>query len=114
MTLSDPASIMIWLEKIDADLSTQRHKISSAASAFFRKKRDFELELAKAYVAAEGSNQKERESNALIHVHSLPVYVAFTTAEAQYHALTKVIGVLETRATICQSLLKIHAKEAQY
>ena len=114
MSLSDPATIMAWLEQIDDDLGQRRHEIGSSAGLFFRKKRTFELALAKAYIGAEGSNQKERESNALIKVEALPVYQEFVTAEANYHAQKAVIGVLETRATICQSLLRVHRNEAGY
>jgi len=114
MTLSDPATIMQWLQEIEEDLAERGNEFAEKAGAFFRGKRNFELALAKAYIGAEGSNQKERESNALTKVEALPVYDEFVTAEAEYHALKSVLGVLDTRATICQSLLKIHSREAQY
>lgn len=114
MSLADPGKIMGWLEKIDSDLANLRNGITSAAARYFHKKRDFELAWAKAYVDAEGTNQKARESAALIHVESLPVYSEFVSAEADYHAFKLQIDVLQTRATICQSLLKIDTRQANY
>ena len=112
MTIPSAGQIIERLEVIDADLTEIRRLVETHAQGFHQAKRDWELELAKAYVASEGSNQKERESQALISLAKGQVYKDFIVAEAGYRGAQAALSILETRASVGQSVLRVLAKEA--
>ena len=99
-TLADPAQVTARLEEIERDLAIRQNALEAAALGWFRAKRDREREWATAYLAAEGPAH-ERKARA-----DLAVATVGTMAEAEFEALRAVVRVLETRASIGQSLLR--------
>lgn len=100
MTLSTPQAVQARLEEIDRDLGVRQNVLESAALAWFRAKRDREQRWARAYIEAEGP----------MHVRKAQADLAVATVglveEAEYEAVKGVVRVLETRASIGQSLLR--------
>ncbi|HTE60084.1 MAG TPA: hypothetical protein VK631_07005 [Solirubrobacteraceae bacterium] len=104
MSLSTPQQVMDRLEAIDRDLAARMPALEAAALGWFRKKRDREQAWASAYMSADGP----------AHVRKAEADYATATVgvaeEAEYEALKAVVRVLETRATIGQSLLRSHGR----
>jgi hypothetical protein len=99
-----PAQIIVRLEAIEQDLADRQPEFEDAAGAWTRAKRDKELAWADAYMAATGevTTRKAAAIRASEHIGK--------EAEGRYVALSKVCGVLETRAMIAMSLLKSHGR----
>lgn len=102
--LSTPQQIMERLEQIDRDLAERQAELEQAAMDWFRKKRDREHDWAVAFAAAEGTDTKRkaqanRESSRI-----------GAEEEGRWEGLKAVVRVLETRATIGQSLLRSHGR----
>jgi len=103
-TLSTPQQIMERLEQIEQDLADRQLELEEAALAWFRKKRDRERDWAVAFASAEGTDAK-RKAHAIresCHVGA--------EEEGRWEGLRAVVRVLETRATIGQSLLRSHGR----
>lgn len=75
------------------------------ATEYYRLKRDFEMEYAKKYVAAEGSPMDKKQA-ALVEMDKTYVYANLKEAEGKYEGWRAAMRTNELRATICQSLLK--------
>ena len=100
MTLSTPQAVQQRLEEIDRDLAARQGALESAALRWFRSKRDREKNWATAYISADGpAHVRKAEAD-------LAVATTGVQEEAEYEALKAVVRVLETRATIGQSLLR--------
>lgn len=99
-TLSHPGAVIERLEAIEQDLAIRQAALEAAALSWFRAKRDREKEWAQAYIGASGPVQ-ERKAKADLAVSAVGVL-----EEAEWEALRAVVRVLETRATIGQSLLR--------
>jgi hypothetical protein len=99
-----PAQIIERLEAIEQDLADRQPEFEDAAGAWTRAKRDKELAWATAYTEASGevTTRKAAAIKASEHIGR--------EAEARYTALSKVCGVLETRAMIGMALLKSHGR----
>lgn len=91
---------MARLEEIDRDLADRVPELEQAAMEFFRAKRDKERQHAEVYLLAEGT-VAERQAAA-----TKATVLIGLEAEARYEALKAVVRVLETRASIGQSLLR--------
>jgi hypothetical protein len=102
--LSAPQQIMKRLESIERDLADRQLELESAAMAWFRKKRDREHEWAVAFAAAEGTDARRR---AVANRESSHIGAE---EEGRWEGLKAVVRVLETRASIGQSLLRSHGR----
>src|SRR5581483_5134585 len=97
--LTSPYAVMERLAEIEADLAEKQNEFEAAALAWFKAKRDREHDLAVEFARSVGSPTERR------------VVAAGATsgkgrdAEANYEALKGVVRVLETRASIGQSIL---------
>jgi hypothetical protein len=98
--LTHAAAVMSRLQEIDDDLAARQPALERAATAWFKAKRDKEERRARAFMAAEGT-VAERNAAA-----DLQVCVVGKNEEAEWEALKAVVRVLETRASIGQSLLR--------
>ena len=107
------ATVYKRLMEIDTDLEARAEDHENAADAFYRAKRDWELALAKAFLAAEGRNKDEREARARLSLMDAKDYKDFVVAEARWEGSKAAMRTLETRASICQSLLRVSAQEAR-
>jgi hypothetical protein len=99
-TLDAPAPVMARLAAIENDLAQRQNIYEQAARAWFIAKRDREKEYAIEYMRAEGPVE-QRKSQAIRATSHIGV-----TEEAEYEALKAVVRVLETRASIGQSILR--------
>lgn len=97
---------MARLEEIDKDLAVRLPALESAALRYFRAKRDREHARAIAFLAAQGS-VAERSA-----IADQQTALDAKDAEAEYEALRAVIRVLETRASIGQSILRAQGRGA--
>lgn len=104
MTLSDPAAVMARLEEIDRDLCTRQNALESAAMDWYRTKRDREHKWAVKFLSLEGT-VAERKAAADAEVAAIG-----KESEACYESLRAVVRVLETRASIGQSILKAQSR----
>lgn len=100
-----PAQIMSRLEEIEQDLADRQPELEQAAEAWTRAKRDKELAWATAYIASDAREVTSRKAAAILASEAIGV-----EAEARYVALSKVCALLETRASIGQSLLRAHGR----
>lgn len=98
--LSTPQQVVARLEQIDADLACRQNELEAAALEWFRMKRDREHDRAVAFIAATGtvgerSAVADRDTS---HIGA--------DAEARFESVKAVVRVLETRASIGQSILR--------
>jgi hypothetical protein len=99
-----PQEIIARLEEIEQDLASRQNEYAEAAEAWVRKDREREQKNAEAYMAATGqvTDRKAAASNESATIGM--------EEEARYVGVRAVVKVLETRATIGQSLLKAHGR----
>lgn len=102
--LSAPSAIMARLEEIDRDLADRQNALESAARKWFVAKRNRDRDRAVAFLSAEGT-VAERQAQA-----DRETAVDGSEDEAEWEALRAVVRTLETRASIGQSLLKMHTR----
>lgn len=98
--LADPQALVERLDAIEQDLATRQNEYEAAALSWFRSKRDKERRRALSFLQAEGT-VAERTAKA----ESVTALIG-SEDEAAYEALKAVVRVLETRASIGQSLLR--------
>lgn len=104
---------MSRLEELDRELAERQNDFEQAAENFYKEKREWEKQLAQAFVKADGKNQEERRSNALLALErDGDAYYRFVNAEARYEGQKAGFRVRETRASIGQSLLRSMGREA--
>jgi hypothetical protein len=103
-TLSHPSAVLERLEAIDQDLAARQNTLEAAARAWFIAKRDKEKARAVAFLSAQGTvaerAAKADELTALDGKHE----------EAEWEAVKAVVRVLETRASIGQSILRAQGR----
>jgi hypothetical protein len=102
--LSNPAAVQERLEAIDQRLSQLENGYEEAALAWFRKKRDREHRWAHVYVTTDGPAylRKAAADGATLDEG--------LEAEAAYEGKKAVIRMLETRASIGQSILRAQSR----
>lgn len=105
MTLSHPVIVLQRLEEIERDLALRQGPLEDAAMAHFRAKRDKERARAIAFMTATGT---VAERNAIADKETA---LHGVEAEAKYEALKAVLRVLDTRASIAQSILKSQGRQ---
>lgn len=88
------------LEGVERDLAERQNRIEEAAAEWVAAKRHKEKAYATAYMLAEGPVvQRQAEATQATALNGLE-------AEAKYEALKAVIRVLETRASVGQTLMR--------
>jgi multidrug resistance efflux pump len=93
------------LEQIEQDVFDRQAKGESAAEAFHKAKRDYELEYAKKFMNADGT-VTERKLKATRAMDNEPAYTELMECEGAYEGWRAAMRTLELRASIGQSLLK--------
>lgn len=104
MSLSDPAAVMARLEAIEEDLAQRQNEYEEAALDWFRAKRDRERDRAVEFMRALGT-VAERQATA-----DKATADKGKEEEARYEACKAVVRVLETRASIGQSILRAQGR----
>jgi hypothetical protein len=103
--MNDPATILRTLQAIEQDLANRQNDFSEAAGKRARLVREVEYEQAVAFAKAPGNTTEKRE-RAKVAVGASQAYKDLTAAESTYDACKAAVGVLETRASIGQTLLR--------
>lgn len=98
--LDAPGPVMARLAAIENDLAARENALESAARGWFHAKRDKEHRRAVAFMRASGT---VAERNAAADIETAMLGAA---EEAEWEALKAVVRVLETRASIGQSILR--------
>ncbi len=108
---SHPGAVIHTLSSIDADLGERMNDYEAAAGDRARLTRDWEKRLAVHGRRAAGSSQDIRKATALVAaIEQDDLYERLTDAEARYEALRVVVRVLETRASLGQSVLRVQGR----
>jgi hypothetical protein len=110
MTYDQVVTRLEQIEQALADLLPNEYEDHPAA-AYFRAKKAFEHAWAQRYIQTEGTVD-ERRNLTILKLYDSPAYKALVTAEASYEASKAIGRVLETRASIGQSLLRAMTREA--
>lgn len=101
----NPAEILQRLDAIERDLAERQNEFATAAGKRARLVREVEHSTAVEYARAEG-NTTDRRMAANATVGDSQDYKDLTAAEAAYEAGKAAVNVLQTRATIGQTLLR--------
>jgi hypothetical protein len=102
-----PAQIMERLGAIEVDLASRQNEFEQAAGDRARLIRDWERRVAIARRTAKGNDADARKAAALVMaIDQDDLYERLSEAEGQFDALRAVTRVLETRASIGQSILR--------
>ena len=121
MSLPSAGQIIERLEGIDQDLGTMRGMIETAAHDYHHAKRDWEFEQArirteKKHAASDPTKrpptQSDLDAAVLLELAKSDTYKEFIVAEAGYEGAKAAMRILETRASVGQSVLRVLAKEA--
>lgn len=106
--MTDPAGIMARLDAIERDLADRQNEFADAARKRSRLVREVEFAEAVEYQRAklEGLGPTDAKQFARARVGESQDYKDLTAAEAAYEAGKAAVGVLSTRATIGQTLLR--------
>lgn len=103
-TLDSPAVVITRLQGIERDLEKRQNAFEDSARKWFKAKRDREHEYAIAFVRAEGTDGRRR-AEALRETAMIGA-----EEEAEWEALKAVTRILETRASIGQSILRAQGR----
>lgn len=105
--MMDSAQIMDRLGAIEEDLAGRQNEFEQAAGDRARLIRDWERRVAIARRTAKGNDADARKAAALVMaIDQDDLYERLSEAEGQFDALRAVTRVLETRASIGQSILR--------
>lgn len=104
MTLDSPAVVQQRLEEIDEQLAFAVMHLEQTALAWFRARRDREVEEARAYASATGP-ATERKVVAVAAGAQIGV-----AEEAAWEARKLLVRVLESRANVGMSILKAQGR----
>jgi hypothetical protein len=112
-----PQMVIARLAEIDADLQSRQNEYEKAARDFARQTRELELHKAKAFMQAEGPVEQRKQEAILAMSAPAPgedmastPYALLKDAEARYEGCKVAVRVLETRASIGQSILRAQGR----
>lgn len=109
--LSSPAAVINRLAEIEQDLAKRQNQYETSAGDRARLIRDWEKRLAVCRKTAKGNDADGRKAAALVTaVEADDLYERLSMAESTFEACKVVARVLETRATIGQSILKAQGR----
>lgn len=97
----EPADIATRLEEIEKDLGIRQDALAKAAHAWYTAKREQEMEHAKCFLIATGPVEA-RKAQATLKTGEIG-----KQEEADFEARKRAMMVLETRASILQTLAKV-------
>lgn len=100
----EPFQIIERLEEIEEDLAKRQNVLESAAERWFKAKRDREKKRAIAFLSAQGT-VAERQA-----IADRETATDGKAEEAEYEAVRAVVRVLETRASIGQTLARTNGR----
>jgi hypothetical protein len=101
--LTHPAAVTARLASIEEDLAIRQNALEEAGLAWFRAKREREKRRATEFIKAKAEGKTVSEAEAIAERWTCTIGVE---EEAAWESQRAVVRVLDTRATIGQSLLK--------
>lgn len=104
--MTDPAAVMDRLARIENDLATRQNVYEAAARGWYAVRRDVERAHAMALLGSLAGSVAEKKAEADL----AGLAVEGVERQDEYEALKAVIRVLETRGTICMSILKAQGR----
>jgi hypothetical protein len=104
--------ILERLGTIESELGNRAADGDEAAQSYYDTKRDFELAWAQKYMQVQGTVE-ERKQKTIQALWKSDDYVKYVKAQGDYEGWKAATRVLETRASILQSLLKAVTAEAK-
>lgn len=104
--LSSPAEVMRLLGEIERDLAECQNDYEAAALSWYLTRREVGRVKAEALLSAQDGSVTEKRARAELAAYD----VEGAEWEAKFESLKAFIGVLSTRAMICQSLLKAQGR----
>ncbi len=102
--LSQPSAVMSRLAEIENDLAARQNTLERAGMAWFKAKRDREKNRAVEFLKADGT-VAERSA-----IADRATALDGRDQEAEWESVRAVVRVLETRASIGQSLLRAQGR----
>jgi hypothetical protein len=105
------AEILERLGNIESELGERSATGDKAAQDYYDTKRDFEVAWAKHYLGTSGTVE-ERKQQTIMALWRSDEYTEHVKAQASYEGWKAATRVLESRASILQSLLKSVTREA--
>lgn len=97
----EPVEIAERLEAIERDLEKRQTPLAEAADKFYKAKRDLEEARANSFISTKGSVEQRKAQSIVDTTDQGKV------EEAEFEARKRAIMVLETRASILQTLAKV-------
>lgn len=111
LPLSHPAAVMARLAEIENDLAERQNEYEQAASDKARLVRDWEKRYASHRVTAKGNDAEARKAAALgAAIDQDDLWERLKQAEGTFEACKVVVGVLDKRASIGQSILRAQGR----
>lgn len=111
----NPAEVIDRLGAIERDLSERMNVFAECARVHAFAKRDYERRLAEELVKADRELKvDERKAKALLALVADGTYKAFVVSEAALEAHRAAFRVLETRASVGQSVLRALTQESYH
>lgn len=104
--MTNPAVVMATLASIENDLATRQNGYEAAANAWFAARREQGRDYAIALLRAAGPSVTEKKAEADLAAYA----TEGAEFEAEFEAIRSVLKVLESRATICMSILKAQGR----
>lgn len=104
--LDSPAEVLRLLSSIENDLANRQNAFEAAAGAWYTAQREMKRQAAHALLGSKASSVTEKRAQADLAAYD----VEGSAQEAEYESLKAVIRVLETRATVCMSILKAQGR----
>lgn len=113
-SLDTPGIVLTNLAAIDHDLAQRVNDYETASRKVAQAKRDYERFYALEYVRTQGSVEtRKQQALAAVWLIDDGVFMQeYQAAEAELDALKAVMRVLEARASINQSCLRVQTREA--
>lgn len=111
MSYDAPGLVLRRLEGIEAELAHKQNDYEEAAGEYARAKRDWELSFAKALVKSTQGSDERRKAEARIAADT-ECGLVFAEATGRWEGLKGSVRALEARATVGQSILRAHTREA--
>jgi hypothetical protein len=104
--LDSPALVMQKLTEIEADLAYRQNALETAARHWYQAKREIERVSARALLDSDKGSVTEKKADADLAAYD----VEGAVYEAEYEAIKAAVRVLETRASVCQSILRAQGR----
>lgn len=106
VNLDSPALVLATLQSIEKDLAMRQGPFEAAAGSWYTAQREIKKAYATALLSSAKASVTEKKAEADIAASLCDG----SEYEAEYEAIKAVVRILETRSTICMSILKAQGR----